>query len=355
MQFSRTVAPGTSIGPALIAFMQKNKWRKIAVVSSTESHKFETRLGLVKQLEDASITVLRPAAFEPGSFTDLTLADIRRSGMRIVLVLSSTADAQSAALRAQQEGMTNGYAWMVESEKVAVPDMAGWLSFRPLLDSNSKAFAKHVSDYSKSHFNITVRADSVDLAYSVALYDAIMLYAHSATKVLSEGVDLRDGEAVTAALRNTTIEGVGGTAVALDSNGDRIESYKVMNYNVKAGDVMGSVAVGVFDATLTEYKAYKQVVVWPGNTVEVPADYFSGEPWCMDCDRPLLLAPALTMHAPVFALSAPVFAIVPVGCDWTVVRCFEVPGQRSHVAEYACVLGLVQTQPAYPISCSETA
>ena len=52
-----------------------------------------------------------------------------------------------------------------------------------------------------------------------------MLYAYSAARVLSKGDDLRDGEAVTAAVRNTTIEGVGGTAVALNSNGDRIDSY----------------------------------------------------------------------------------------------------------------------------------
>ena len=97
---------------------------------------------------------------------------------------------------------------------------------------------------------------------------------------------------------------------------------------LEAGDVMGSVAVGIFDATLKEYKAYKQVVVWPGKTMEVPADYFSGEPWCMDCDRPFLSAPALTMHALVFALSAPVFAIVPVGCDWTIVRCFALMALR---------------------------
>ena len=277
MQFSRTVAPETSKGPALIAFMHHNKWRKIALVSSTESVYFETRLGLAKQLEDASITVLRPAAFEPGSFTDSMLGEIRRSGMRIVLLLSYTADVQGAALHAQQEGMTKGYAWLVESEEVAVPDMAGWLSFRPFLGSNTKAFAKQVSDYSKSHFGITVRADSVDLTYSVALYEAVMLYAHAATRVLSEGGSLRDGAAITEAMHNTTLAGVAGTVVALNSDGDRIESYEVMSYVLKAGDVMSSVAVGMFNSMQGQYKAYKSQVVWPGNTLEVPVDYFSGE------------------------------------------------------------------------------
>ena len=278
MQFSRTIAPDTSKAPALLAFMQHNKWRKIAIISSTESLWFETRLGLTKQLEAASIEVLKTAAFEPGNFEDALLGQIRRSGLRIILLLSYNADTHCAASLAHRASMLSaGWAWLVEADKVAVPDMAGWVWFRPFLASDMRAFAMQVSDYSKSHFNISVPPNLVDLTYSTALYDAIMLYAHAATKLMSEGSDLHDGQAVAAAVRNTTIEGVGGTAVALDSNGDRVESYEVMNYIVKAGDVMGSVAVGIFDATLKEYKAYKQVVVWPGNTMEVPADYFSGE------------------------------------------------------------------------------
>ena len=305
VQFSRTVAPDTSKGPALIAFMQQNKWRKIAIVSSTESLWFEIRLGLAKQLEDASITVLRPTAFEPGSFTDAALGEIRRSGIRIVFVLSYTADAQSAASLAQQEGMTMGYAWLVVSEQVAVPDMAGWLWFRPFLRSNMEVFAKQVSDYSKSNFNITVRPDSVDLAYSAALYDAIMLYAYSVSKVMSEGGDVRDGEAVTAAVRNTTIEGVGGTTVALDSNGDRIESFEVMNYVLEAGDAMSSVAVGLYNSSQGQYKAYKRAVVWPGeNSTEVPADYLSGTLAEWTCSY-------IHTHAYTNVLSAPYFSLSP--------------------------------------------
>jgi hypothetical protein len=104
-----------------------------------------------------------------------------------------------------------------------------------------------------------------------------MLYAHAATKVLLEGGDLNNGTAVTEAVRSTTFEGVGGSTVVLDEKGDRIASYEVMNYVLKAGNVMGSVAVGMFNSTLRQYKAYEQTVVWPGNTPEVPADYFSGE------------------------------------------------------------------------------
>ena len=175
--------------------------------------------------------------------------------------------------------MTTGWAWLVSEERTAVPAMAGWLWFGPFLVSDMHTFAQQVSNYSKSHFDITVHPDSVDLGYSAALYDSILLYAHAVAKVMSEGGDLRDGEAVTAAVRNTTIEGVGGTAVVLNSNGDRVDSYEVMNYIVVTGNLMRSMAVGLIGATLNEYRPYEQAVVWPGNTKEVPVDYFSGQHW----------------------------------------------------------------------------
>ena len=134
------------------------------------------------------------------------------------------------------------------------------------------AFVEQVSIYSSTGFNITVDPGSVDLTYSTALYDAIMLYARVATTVLSKGGNLRDGEAVTAAVRSTTFEGVGGSAVSLDSSGDRVESYEMMNYVLEAGHGI-NVPVGVYNSTDQQYRASnKRLVVWPGNMTEVPKD-----------------------------------------------------------------------------------
>ena len=159
---------------------------------------------------------------------------------------------------------------------VTVPAMAGWLWIRPFLASDMQAFAEQVSAYSKSFFNLTVSPTSVNLAHSAALYDAIMLYAHAATTVLSKGGDLHDGKAVTAAVRSTSFTGVGGTPVTLDSAGDRIQSYELMNYVLGPSNVMSSVAVGVYNSSRKRYMPYEQAVVWPGNMMEVPVDYLSG-------------------------------------------------------------------------------
>ena len=53
--FSRTVSPDTSKGLAPTAFMQHTKWQRIAIVCSTESLQFETRLELARHLKTARI------------------------------------------------------------------------------------------------------------------------------------------------------------------------------------------------------------------------------------------------------------------------------------------------------------
>ena len=264
--------------------MRHNKWTKLVILTSTDEVYFDSALGLAKQLGDSGNKVLKPPAFEQGGFNDAMLGEIRRSGIRIVAVLAYYADIQTVASLAYREGMGAGFAWMLPgSWGLPVPEVVGWLGVKPFLSSDMQTFAEQVSNYSKSHFNFTVRPDSIDLTYSVALYDAIMLYARAATKVMLEGGDLRDGLRVTEAVRSTTFVGVGGTAVALDSNGDRIDSYEVMNFVIEAGNVMRSVAVGMFNSTEGQYEAYERVVVWPGKTTEIPADYISGELWCMLC------------------------------------------------------------------------
>ena len=194
MQFSRTVAPDTSTGPALLAFMQHNKWAKIAILSSIESVYFETGHSLAKQLEAASINVFKPTALEPGNVKDGMLDEIRRSGFRIVAVLAYDADTKTVASFARRDGMSAGFAWVLpRSEGLPVPALLGWVWVKTFLASEGvQEFAKQVSDYCKSHFNSTVSPDSVDLVFSAALHDAIMLYAHAATKVLPERGDLQD-------------------------------------------------------------------------------------------------------------------------------------------------------------------
>ena len=183
-------------------------------LTSTADWAFESGFELAEQLQTASFKVLKPGVFESGHFDATKLEQIKRSGFRFVILLAFDDDMTAVAQHSAVAGMTGGWAWLVPYEQLqGISDMIGWLFPRPMLPTEGiQAFAKQVSDYTKSKFDIPLSTDSVDLPYAAALYDAIMLFAHAATKVMSEGGDLYDAQAVTAAVRNTTIKGVGGGA-----------------------------------------------------------------------------------------------------------------------------------------------
>ena len=282
--FSRTVAPETSKGPALIALIEYYKWSKAVMLTSTVSVHFVTGLELTRQLQETNITVLRPSAFESSLFNSRVLSEIKRSAIRIMILIAYGDDTRTVASSAALEGMNSvGWSWIIPEESIPVPQMLGWLYMRPAFPPKGmQTFAEQVSDYTKSHFNITVTADSVDLTFSVALHDAVMLYAHAATKMLAEGGDLVNGTAMTAAVRSTTFEGVGGSTVALNQQGDRIESWEVMNLVKRGAGVMDSVSVGTYN-TIRQYMVCDRAVVWPGNTTEVPGDFLAGTFCCIHC------------------------------------------------------------------------
>ena len=185
---------------------------------------------------------------------------------------------------AQKEAMMiEGWVWLSFESRVVTLQELGWLYIRPRLPSERmQAFAEQVSDHTSSSLNISTSANEVDLTYSVALHDAIMLYALAATRILTKGGDLSDAKAVTEAVRSTKFQGVGGSDVDLDEKGDRVESYEVMNYVADAGSgVIGAVPVGLYNSTNQQYTANStRAVVWIGNTLEVPVDYIPGSSDC---------------------------------------------------------------------------
>ena len=251
------------------------------MLTSSDDVFYKSSLELTKQLKAASVEVLTPAPFTPSEFQAVMLNQIKRTGIRILCLLAYGEDMDTVASSARHAGMTSaGYAWInPELFPLANADGQGWIYLVPFLPSEGmQAFADQVSDYTRSGFAFDLSPDAVDIEFSVLLHESIVLYARAATKVMLGGGDFHDGKAVVAAIRSSTFVGVGGRTVALDSSGDRIESYEVMNYVVEADDQMNSVPVGTYDSSEQQYTAYERAVVWPGSTIEVPVDYFSGTP-----------------------------------------------------------------------------
>ena len=275
-----------SKGPALVGLMRQYNWTKAAVLMTTEELWLVGGGGLQREMQNASIEVLK-LVFVAGEFNVESLSKVSHSVMRVIVFLAYEETGHRVAMSAHRQGMSSpGWAWVLPEEfnipELTISQMDGWLYVQPLLPSEGmQAFAEQVSQYTKSVFNITLPADLVDLTWSVALYEAVMLYAHAATKVLREGGNLRNGSAVTEAVRSTTFEGVGKRIVTLNTKGDRIESYEVMNYVMRADGVMSSMPVGVYNSEVRQYEAYDRAVMWPGSTEEVPEDWISAETICM--------------------------------------------------------------------------
>ena len=45
--------------------------------------------------------------------------------------------------------------------------------------------------------------------------------------------------------------------------------------HIKA-NVMNSVAIGLYNSSTEQYVAYERAILWPGGTLEVPADFVEG-------------------------------------------------------------------------------
>ena len=88
---------------------------------------------------------------------------------------------------------------------------------------------------------------------------------------------MADGKAVTAAVRNTSFVGRENSVVALDKQGDRIESYMVLNYILAPDGVMRSVRVGLYNSTLHQYRS-EGTIVWPGDVAVCPPDFVNPSP-----------------------------------------------------------------------------
>ena len=292
--FSRTVSPNSNKAPAVAALAQLYNWTRAAMLKSTDDLWYLSGTAIAEHLQSERVEVTR-YNFVPGNVTEhpefqVTLTQLRRSGLRVVVLLAYGADTLAVAAAAREVGLTStGRVWVLPklfdepNDDATKGAMDGWLYMSsPGSLEGLDRFSEQVvqrgklgSEYANEPFNLTGSPPYTEAAttYAAALYDAVMLYAHAATKVLKQGGDLMDGPAVTAAVRSTPFRGVEGTSVVLDQAGDRLESYSVMNFQLGDDNTMRSVMVGLYNSTEQRYVPYDNAVLWPGKTTQVPVDY----------------------------------------------------------------------------------
>ena len=205
----------------------------------------------------------------------------------MVIVLAWSSDVAAIALNARQLQMTmTGWSWVGIDEvpsalqSVSISDLAkakealyGYLYIipKPVVLTD---FEQQVRSYGQRYFNIS--SPGIISNYAASLYDAVFLFAHAATRVISEGGDVNDGSAIVEAMTKTSFEGILQRSVELDENGDAIEPYAVMNYVEQEDGKMRGVEVGVYGSGQLDLRVDE--VRWPGNASVVPLDGIQQEP-----------------------------------------------------------------------------
>ena len=148
------------------------QWNQCAIFTATGVHA-EAGLHFTTELKRAGFAVVRLTPFEAYNFEPAALSALRRTGVRVVMLVASSGDTR--AVGNSGISLEGSWAWITFERRNAVTGMQGWLFIQALLLSEGmQTFAEQVSAHSKAHFNLTVSSDSVDLTYGAALYDAIM-------------------------------------------------------------------------------------------------------------------------------------------------------------------------------------
>ena len=209
------------------------------------------------------------------------LLDIIRKGkQRVVIVIASQDDRHEVATVAQGYEMTSNWAWIIIdnmfNDELAVQNqnindvLQGWISIirTPTQPPALRQFYEQVEKHGQQHFQLNI--SSVD-PHAVRLYDAIYLFAHAATHVLANKGAVSNGTAIVEAMANVSFKGIADRTVQLDSNGDAVESYSLMNYveGTEGGGIQ-AVEVGTYESG--KLKLRVEDIRWPGNTTQKPQD-----------------------------------------------------------------------------------
>ena len=220
-------------------------------------------------MEVNGIVVKYFTTFDPGDNFESIVEGLARARCLVVLICSYDPDLGGFVWAIQQRGvMQAGWAWVslwrnvVESaysEVVQLAIKAG----RPVPDMSifqgllclDFAITPDTAEYHEFEgevrtamrdFSIAVPSTAPVDSYAGALHDAVLLYAHAVAAVVQQGSSPSDTEAMLAAMKNASFDGITGR-VQLDlKTGDRLVDSQVRWGETSGAWVHGRLAIAAF-------------------------------------------------------------------------------------------------------------
>jgi hypothetical protein len=125
--------------------MHHYNWKQGILLVSTGSVFVKQAPWLTRLLQEHDIFIPTPVLVEPGHNSEATTAaEIKRTGIRIIILMGQDREVQEVAQSAQHAHLNGpGWCWIIVEETVGVKAMQGWLSARPVRPTKGiKAFAK---------------------------------------------------------------------------------------------------------------------------------------------------------------------------------------------------------------------
>ena len=249
--FVRTVSEWSSYKYSAVALFKHFGWTHAFILTSTEVVYSETASAWAAAFNAAKI-VARLERFEANEeFDSAVLEMIKISGIRVVVALCYNDALLTIITLADDRGMMSaGWAWLAENavgvliSNVLPSDeirmrrvITGFVFFSEFMISGQfeKELLEEARHLSSEYLKKPVATSDAVSPYTLAMYNAVILYAYAVNKTLSAGGDIRQGDEMVALMKNTSFLGPGGS-VSLNEKGDRV--MDVAFYNIRGFDTV---------------------------------------------------------------------------------------------------------------------
>jgi len=288
----RTVPPDSVQGQVIANLVEHYKWRKIAILYSTQDYGSSIAQIVINAAAARNIEILTISTFYEGS-TDLSsqMQTIKTSGARVTIVCCTNSDMVAVMRSASQANLIGeNYVWIgsdatVQDSNFKFPNgtvredileyMQGMIGTAPSVGSGP-LWDQFLNVWGSLDPNVWPGAGNRNVYnyYDPYVYDAVLAYAYAAQYFINQDrwpVDL--SENFTTILKNyllynTSFEGLTGN-VSFDTNGDRKGAYDIVNLKVNAS---GGHFTRVGGWTTIAGVVIDTPVVFSGGSTNVPSD-----------------------------------------------------------------------------------
>ena len=341
--FARTYqSDSVTVDELLTLLSHSFGWHNIGVVHEATSYGSSYSGLLEKRAGEYRMGVVSQVSFEPGGSARDAIAELKTSRLNVFVAVCLYTDCLTLFQEAFTQGLLGaGFAWIVadgltveqvnsappnESSAIRPQSLDGVLRFysSPALTDGYRRFSARWRsarqlDCANSLFNVSTAPplfESAPFEIAAFLYDAVVATSVALGRTVrfnaSGGGDASDRDAwvgteVYSALLNVSFEGASGQ-LTLDAQGDRAAATVRFNldnwvFNASSRELDEHTVRSVQAAVVSPLLA---PIVWPGSTMNAPADRYVAEfPGMMDAlYQPLACVPAILLVLTMLGMAA---------------------------------------------------